>query len=45
MIEEVTIQICVECSEIPCSIIRDKEALDLCFEKAEKMVNSTNSQL
>ena len=44
MNEEVTIQMCVECAEIPCSIIRDKEALDLCFAKADKIVNSTNSQ-
>ena len=44
MNEEVTIQMCAECAEIPCSIIRDKEALDLCFAAADKMVNSTNSQ-
>ena len=36
---------CVECAEIPYSIIRDKEALDLCFAKADKMANLTNSQL
>ena len=44
MSEEVTIQMCVECAEVPYSIIRDKEALDLYFAKADKMVNSTNSQ-
>ena len=44
MSKEVTIQMCVECAEIPCSIIRDKEALDFCFEEADRMVNSTNSQ-
>ena len=42
--DEVSIQMCVECSEIPCSIIRNKKDLDLCFLKTDRMANSTNSE-
>ena len=33
---------CVMCGETPCSIIKDKEELDLCFAGADKLEDSTN---